>query len=76
MDFQRTLHNSHFLQLQGFINPICLGIAPQRWIDQYSLEEIQVRLQPNDLSYSPEISRRWVKEMPADDATLKAEGLK
>lgn len=76
VDFLKKPTQQPFLAIAGFYKPHLPWYAPNRWIDEYPLEEIQVPLQPNDLSYIPEIAERWVKEMPADDATLKAKGLK
>ena len=76
VDFLKNPTKEPFVAIAGFYKPHLPWYAPKRWIDQYPLEEIQLPLQPDDLSYVPEVAESWVKNMPADDATLKAEGLK
>lgn len=76
VDFLKKPTQQPFVAIAGFYKPHLPWYAPKRWIDKYPLEEIEVPLQPNDLSNIPELARHWVNNMPADDATLKAEGLK
>lgn len=76
VDFLKNPRQQPFLAIAGFYKPHLPWYAPQRWIDKYPLEKIKVPAQPSDLTYVPEIARHWVKNMPADDATLKAEGLR
>ena len=74
--FLRQTHQRPFLAIAGFYKPHLPWYAPQRWLDRYPLSGIELPPQfADDLNDVPPTARTWAGT-PADEATLRQEGLR
>jgi arylsulfatase A-like enzyme len=73
--FLRQPDRQPFLAMAGFYKPHLPWYAPQRWLDRYPLDQIELPPQlASDLNDVPPTAQQWAQS-PPDDATLTAAGL-